>query len=213
MEYKEEYNNIVDICWKTIFTKMFHNMGIKMISHKNMVIVLNYLKNINNNKNNILRLSNNYNIIYSGDSLIFVKNDIYNIHNINKSIVSDFKLNVYLNHVNMISQTVNNIKYTITTNYIYDEYGNQEFESLDDKYSYDNILNGKFSMKYINCVHNKKNQSLVKKMDNNGSNKRYFKGCVLNKFISKLCIGSACKKCIKNKSYNKYIITYNIENI
>jgi hypothetical protein len=56
LQWKEEYDYLPYICWSKILCGIFHSNNIKMITNKNLKLMMEWIKK----KNTMIKFSNNF---------------------------------------------------------------------------------------------------------------------------------------------------------
>ena len=137
----EKYLDLPTVVWLQIFLKIFHSLGINMITKKNLTNVIKNIKNnYINNKNSAIIFSNKYSGIYSNAKLYIFK-----------------KLNLNINCLELKPEISYSKKITKIT---YDDV-------LDGYYMYiNNIYNKKLFSNIFNCELKNKIFQITQKIDN-----------------------------------------------
>ena len=191
-----QYDKMPNVLWAKILSTIFHNRGNKMMTQKNLIHFLSWLKN----KKNLFRTSNFYYCFYESNNLVFSHEHIF----VNKKEPLLFSLseqqNVNINYDNWT------IRYQII---------NQE--SIQDyklsRITQEQILSGQFSFYSRICSEtcsetSSETSSISYSVNKYSDSKRFIKGPVLCKYIPKICFGPPCQNCRKTKQFRRIYVEY-----
>lgn len=214
LPWKSNYFTMPSVCWQKILCNIFHSNNISMISNKNLIVFLEWIKK----KNSFLRLSNDM-VLFS-----YYYNDEYYLVFIKSSIA---RRNIELDKV--LGKPIP-ITFDIKTGDIYNTSFNGWDITIDttissriNKYDFNNrilindVMDGEFSFYYRTCEHSISSYrddshlrgnisySMGKK---NSDNKRFFKAFPLSRYIPCVHLGKTCKTCKTCKTGIVYKILY-----
>lgn len=137
----------------------FHSIGRKMISRKNLKLMINEFKM---GKKNIIRLSNGMNVFFE-EKIFFIDEIIF---------TKEWSIDVV----------------------------RKDYDTISDRIDVEKIMNGHFEMKYMRCCHEIYDGEIsVYGGHKESSNRRFFRGNILSKFIPKKHIGHICKSCKEDR--------------
>lgn len=197
LPYNESYDKLNFTAWQKVLADMFHGNGVRMISNNNLKTFINWLSR----KNGFMRLSNGYMASFNTENnktcLVFV---VMGMATQIQEISSIDPIKFVIPDSGVLCCTANGWTIDITRVECVDVVDND----FSDKISTENLLNGMFSFCYKTCEHSK--CCAKDDTDTNGnityalgpkesSNKRFFRGNAMAKYIPMIHLGYPCTDC------------------
>lgn len=173
LPFKESYLAIDEEVWKSVLSQIFHGAGIKMISNKNLINFVKWLRL----RSGFTRLSNGYmasvsnvnmiaNTVFNtdtlGDSLLFIRSELVSrIQNLPTIPIPELNSQTREIPVKIRFDIAENTKmiafngWTIQITRIFEttDHGDEHQIEFDSRFNMQNILNGSFYYFYRSCSH------------------------------------------------------------
>jgi len=207
--FKQSYITLNSAVWKKILSTMFHKNNIKMISNKNMINFMNWLKH----RSTLTRFSNDHMAMIHTTSNNSTELFEYLLI-VRCGLVSKIQDTQYTETGKVIPQRFELCE-TKQTTVIFNGWTItisppvQQSVDMFNKMNYLDLLNGSFQYQYRICKHTSGDLNVSYLVGKKGSDsRRFFDNQNITKYIPNIEIGKVCDKC-KNDEVMIRLIRYN----